>query len=120
MTELPPLVLLFLFCNTFYITLWYEGIKDRRDQGQKMSTSSEIHRISRGPDISALNNDVRRHLDESFADLPILTGHAVGSSTSAQPGKRGKKRRGLDDEIVYWENKVKAADEEVKRLCLPI
>ena len=72
-----------------------------------MDTASQIREISARTDAKALEAEVRGHLDDQFGDLGILTGHA-GPSV-----RKGKRRRGLGEEISYWENKSAAAQKEV-------
>ncbi|KAK4688656.1 RAD50-interacting protein 1, partial [Tremellales sp. Uapishka_1] len=54
---------------------------------------------------------IQKQLDEEFGDLEVLLGHA---GPSGKTGKRGKRRRGLKDEIAYWEDKGRVAAAEVE------
>lgn len=73
-----------------------------------MSAASQIREISARIDSATLEAEVRTHLDDQFSDLGALTGHAGPSNV-----RKGKRRRGLSDEISYWENKSALAQKEV-------
>lgn len=80
-----------------------------------MATAFSIREVSRPLDHGGIHEQVRSHIDDQFADLEILTGHAGPStpSTSSATFRRGRKRRTLHEDIDYWEAKAKAADQEV-------
>ena len=73
-----------------------------------MDTASQIREISTRTTPAALEAEVRSHLDDQFSELELLTGHAGPSSS-----RNGKRRRGLGEEIGYWENKAAVAQKEV-------
>lgn len=73
-----------------------------------MATAASIRSTSTPVDTPALKSQVRAHVDDNFADLEALTGHA-GPSTP----RKGKRRRGLTEEIAYWEERAGRAEKEV-------
>ena len=76
--------------------------------------------------------DARQHVDDLFPDLDELLGDGVSGSTSTgaatgsslqrtesrggqsyQAGRRGKRRRTLNEEVTHWEEEEAAATAEV-------
>ncbi|OXM81277.1 hypothetical protein C364_01141 [Cryptococcus neoformans Bt63] len=76
------------------------------------SISSQIRTLTQPPPPSALASQIRVHVDAHFSDVAALVKHTHGDRTQPSSGLGKKKRKGLDDEISYWERKdTKAAKE---------
>lgn len=86
-----------------------------------MATAVQIQQSSKPLDHEAIQSQVWQHVDDNFADLDILTGQQAGPSshsTSSTGFRRGKRRRNLQEDITYWENKARSAEEEVSRASI--
>jgi hypothetical protein len=80
-----------------------------------MSTSipEQIRAAISTPDDTVLHAEIQAQLDRDFSDLDVLLGHA--GSSKGEGTKRGaqRRRRGLKEEILVWEEREAAADQEV-------
>lgn len=76
-------------------------------------TSSLITSLAQTLPARDIEEQVRDHLDTEFNDLDYLLGYGAGNR-SAAAGPSRKKRRTLDQEIVYWEKQESTASAEVR------
>jgi BMFP domain-containing protein YqiC len=77
------------------------------------STSSLITSLAQTAPAREIEEQVRNHLDTEFNDLDYLLGYGAGNR-SATAGPSRKKRRTLDQEILYWEKQESSASAEVR------
>ncbi|ORX39873.1 TIP-1 family-domain-containing protein [Kockovaella imperatae] len=89
-----------------------------------MESVDRIRRASRTIDLEAIDHNVKKHIDAQFPSLDSLLaqhGQSQAEAGPSQPMKRTDSRRsakdrhkrGLEDEISYWQAKKRAADAEL-------
>jgi hypothetical protein len=82
------------------------------------SVIQQIRTASHPPDTSSVRAEVRAQLDAEFVDFSSLLGQNEESSSTSAPAGRGKdgrkrERRGLREEIAFWECQEAEAVKEV-------
>jgi hypothetical protein len=79
-----------------------------------MSVIDQIRQAISPISPTSLDTQVQSHLDAEFGDLESLLGHTPanhnsGPSKSQLPRRGAKRRRGLKEEIAFWESREREA-----------
>jgi hypothetical protein len=97
-------------CTSYYYLVNYTMTTASASTATSSLIASIAHQIS----SAQVQEQVKNHLDTEFNDLEILLGISTSNGRPHAAGPSRKKRRTLDQEIIYWESQESAASAEVR------